>query len=73
MNNKFKNYLEDCLMVLIERSIEARENTESTESDFDKGRSFGYYKVLEFLLNQAEIFDIKEDLKERIKTFIPSF
>lgn len=72
MDNTYKDYLEDCLDQLIDRGIEAREKSNLTKDDFDKGRSLGYYEVVDFLLNQAEIFGIKQELKEKIKTFSPS-
>lgn len=72
-NNLYNNYLEDCLEHLIDQSIEAREKSDSTKKPFDQGFSFAYYEILNFLLNQAEVFEIKDELKEKIKSFSPSF
>ncbi|MEW6773872.1 MAG: hypothetical protein AB1304_07725 [Bacteroidota bacterium] len=72
MNNPYKNYLEDCLEQLIDRSIEVRERSNETKDPFEQGRYFAYYEILVFLLNQAEVFEIKDELKEKIKTFFPS-
>ena len=72
MENTYKNYLEDCLEQLIDRSIEARKKSNSTKDAFDKGHSLAYYEVVQFLLSQAEVFEIKKELKEKIKTFNPS-
>ena len=71
-NVNYKYYLEDCLEHLIDNSIEAKKKADSTKDPFDQGRSFGYYEALDFLLNQAEVFGIKEDFKEKIRLFIPS-
>lgn len=72
MDSTYKNYLEDCLETLIQRSIECREKSEKTTDPFDQGKSFAYYEILDFLLNQAEIFEIRDEFKERIKSFSPS-
>lgn len=71
-NNSYKYFVEDCLEHLIDRSIEAREKSDSTKEPFDQGVSFAYYEILNYLLFQAEVFEIKEELKEKIKTFSPS-
>ncbi len=71
--NSYKNYLEDCLEHLIDRSIEAKVKADETNDAFDQGLSFGYYEVLSHLLAQSEIFEIKETFKEKIKTFSPAF
>lgn len=73
MENSYKNYLEDCLISLIERNKELKQKAEETKCTFDEGKSFGYYEALDFLLNQAEIFEIKKELKPEIRDYSPSF
>lgn len=73
MENSYKNYLEDCLISLIEKNKELRQKAEETKSAFDEGKSFGYYEALDFLLNQAEIFEIKKEFKPEIRDYSPSF
>ena len=69
----YKYYIEDVLEELINRSLNALNKAKETNSEFDNGVSFGYYEVLNYLLNQAEIFEIKDKLKSEIKNFDPSF
>ncbi|MFH2096545.1 MAG: hypothetical protein ABIJ16_12620 [Bacteroidota bacterium] len=71
--DKFKYYIEDCIEELISRSIKETKNADESDNEFDKGKSFAYYEILNFLLNQADVFQIKEELKESIRDFSPSF
>lgn len=73
MENNYKNYLDDCLLAIIEKNKEARNEAERTKEPFAEGKSFAYYEVLDFLLNQAEIFEIINELKTEIKNHSPSF
>lgn len=73
-NDTFKNYVEDCLDILIERAEEANQKAkEKNSTDFDKGRSFGYYETLNFLINQAELFHIKSVLKKKVREYEPYY
>jgi hypothetical protein len=71
--NKYANYVEECLEILIERSKEKVEKAKKTKDEFDSGLAFGYYSILSLLLSQAEIFEIKNELKESIRNFNPYF
>ena len=63
-------YLEDCLQELIERAKESAQKSDSSNSDFDKGHSLAYNEAISFLINQTEIFEIKNELCEKLKSFI---
>ncbi len=70
-NNKFKNYIEDCLYELIIRTAEAQTDVQGESSDFSKGRAMAYNEVISYLISQTELFEIKNELKGNIKNFIP--
>lgn len=70
-SNNYKNYLEDCLEVLLERAKEASDEAHNTNTDFDKGRALGYYETLTYLLNQLEFFQIKVEMIGSIKEHLP--
>ncbi|MBC7863689.1 MAG: hypothetical protein IAF38_11990 [Bacteroidia bacterium] len=61
MNNTYKNYLEDTLLELIERTEEAQ--CESDKGDFESGRAFAYLEIISFLFKQADVFDIKSEFE----------
>ena len=65
MNNEYLNYLNDVLKNLIERALAIKAGSE----EFNKGVQFGYYECISHLLNQAEIFDIKENLDQVLQDF----
>lgn len=67
MDSTYLNYLIDSLRNIIDRSIKV----DPTKDEFNKGVQFGYYEVLSHLFNQAENFDILEDLGEYLKNFNP--
>ena len=65
MAETYRNYIEDCLEELVERLDEAQMNKEG--GDFELGRAFAYLEVLSFLVNQAEVFQIKGDFKDKLE------
>jgi hypothetical protein len=69
MEKSMQYYIEDCLDELIDRAEEARKERDNDNTEFNQGRSLGYDEVLSFLIKQAEVFGIKEALKEKIKSF----
>jgi hypothetical protein len=73
MSDSHKYYVEDCLEILIERSLEAIEIADKSKTPFDQGRSLAYFEVLNTLLNQAEVFEIKDGLKESVRNYSPHF
>ena len=70
-NTSYKNYLEDCLEELIEKANNAKKNAMSKKSEFSQGVSYGHYVTISFLINQAEVFGIKDELKPVIRNFDP--
>lgn len=69
--NSFKNYLEDCLQELVERATQSNLAASKTKEDFEQGRSMAYYEVISYLIEQAEVFDIKKELSDKIRSFNP--
>ena len=69
----YKNYIEDCLEGLIDRATDANHECENNPTDFNKGISIAYYNVLNFLLGQAEVFEIKNKLKKNIIEYVPYY
>lgn len=63
-----ENYIEDSLNQLIDEAFELKE---TANTEFDKGKLFGYYETILKLLNQAEAFGISDKLPERIREFNP--
>ncbi len=60
-----------CLGELMERPEEARVDAINSNSDFDKGRSLGYYEAVTHLLNQAEVLGIINHLDKSIRDHPP--
>jgi len=66
--NQYKNYINDSLILLIERANEAKQKN---KSDFENGVLMGYYHAITLLLNQASAFRIDSDLRPEVKDFDP--
>lgn len=67
MESIYKNYTEDCLDEIIERYKNSLHDLEI--NDFNNGVSFAYSEILSYLLNQADAFNIKTEMKDKIKNF----
>jgi hypothetical protein len=63
-----ENFIEEVLTQVIEEAIEIK----SIASDeFEKGRLFGYIRIISKILNQAEAFGVFDKLPKNIQEFIP--
>ncbi len=65
--DKFKYYIENCVEEILERTIEASTNSQENKTEFQIGYTLAYNEVITFLLNQADIFQIKNDLSNKIQ------
>ena len=72
-NNKYINYLDDCLGELLKRLEEARDDANKSNSEFDQGRWLGYYEAVTLLMSQTEAFQIKSTLKKSIREYQTGF
>jgi hypothetical protein len=52
------NYLRDLGYLIRERGEEARKAAVSADSDFERGRQFAYFEVLDLMQHQAEAFGL---------------
>jgi len=66
MSNSYIYYLNDTIRQLIDLAKEVKET-----DDYNQGILYGYYASISRLLNQAEAFDIIENLDKDIQNFKP--
>lgn len=58
MNDSLQYYLQDCIALIVEKSLNAKHDAEISKSDYDTGRLMTYYEVLSMLQQQANAFGI---------------
>lgn len=65
-NEQYINYLNDSLKNIIDSAI----NIE-IKDDFSNGIKQGYYEAISHLINQSDIFEIKNNLDKYLQNFDP--
>lgn len=65
-----KNYIESCLEEILERANEANFTSKNDMTEFQKGYSLAYNEIITYLLNQTDVFQIKNELSNKIQNVI---
>jgi hypothetical protein len=61
MSDTGMNYLRDLVGLIVEKSKEAKQERDSSNSDYDIGRLMAYHEVVSLIQQQAEVFDLSYD------------
>lgn len=61
MNDTGMNYLRDLIGLIVEKAREAKQERDSSNTDYDIGRLMAYHEVVSLIQQQAEVFDLSHD------------
>ena len=63
-----EDYFEDFINQVIEKAVVIKN---SSNSEFDNGKLFGYYEIISLMLNQAEAFGVKGKIPSKWQNYNP--
>ena len=61
MSDNSINYLRDLVGLIVEKAKEAKQERDSSNTDYDLGRLMAYHEVVSLIQQQAEVFDLSPD------------
>jgi hypothetical protein len=59
MSDRYKNYLHDVGSEIVDLAKEAKKRSLERADDYERGRLFSYYEILDLMRQQAATFDIE--------------
>jgi len=59
MSDRYKNYLHDVGSEIVDLAKEAKKRSLERANDYERGRLFSYYEILDLMRQQAATFDIE--------------
>jgi hypothetical protein len=59
MSDRYKNYLHDVGSEIVDLAKEAKKRSLERANDYERGRLFSHYEILDLMRQQAATFDIE--------------
>jgi len=61
MSDNSMNYLRDLVGLIVEKAKQAKQERDSSNTDYNLGRLMAYHEVVSLIQQQSEVFDLSPE------------